>query len=286
MGSDAGTGNHKSMSGGRCLKTGTETLRALQLVGAAVGGITPDELAAELTKSRATARYLLNTLCQQGFVCRDPSSGSYLLAPVPPWGRYWGQPAGHDLEHSHLGEALSELHGRTRQRTYLARIQNDAVVLVDARGHQGLPRIPGLTETISTQQAHALAASKSLAALSHDYGIAVRRSTAFDRFTHTTITDPTVFEWELARVRRNGFAVDREEFAEGICCIAAPILDPSGEVAASLAISVPTRRFDGDRKNLIDHVVRTAAAASDEWRESVRQQSRAAPATSHDERTA
>jgi len=44
-------------------------------------------------------------------------------------------------------------------------------------------------------------------------------------------------------VRERGLALDREEFAEGGCCLAVPVRDPDGRLIAALGISVPTRRF-------------------------------------------
>lgn len=254
---------------GRSLKTGAETLRALQLLGASPVGLAPDELAAQLAKSKATARYLLNTLCQEGFAFRDGSSGVYRLADAPPWGCPWGQHGNEaDDVAAHLADALTEVYRRTRQRAYLARVEDNRVVVLDIRGRQGLPKIPGLGETIPAEQAHALAVTKALAALSADYRDVVREEGGFGQFTHATVTGRYGFDHELELVRQSGFAVDREEFAEGFCCIASPVLNPDGRVAASLALSVPSRRFETDGVPLINDVIEVANAASEQWRRS------------------
>jgi DNA-binding IclR family transcriptional regulator len=259
----------QAASTGRSLKTGAETLRALQLLACSPVGLAPDELATQLGKSKATARYLLNTLCQEGFAFRDGSSGIYRLADAPPWGCPWGR-HGNDADDvaAHLADALTEVYRRTRQRAYLARIEDDRVVVLDIRGRQGLPKIPGLAELIPAEQAHALAVTKALAALSAEYREAVREEGAFGQFTHATVTGRHAFDHELELVRQSGFALDREEFAEGFCCIASPVLSPDGQVAASLALSVPARRFETDCIPLINDVVEVATAASEQWRRS------------------
>ena len=61
----------RGVGGGRSLKTAAEALAALRYLGAAEDGVTAEALGAELGKSTATARYLLNTLCQEGFAVRD-----------------------------------------------------------------------------------------------------------------------------------------------------------------------------------------------------------------------
>jgi hypothetical protein len=72
----------------RCLKTAAEVLQALCIVGD-TAGVTARELGERLGKSTVTARYLLNTLCQEGFVHCE-SRGVYRLRPTPPWDGFWG----------------------------------------------------------------------------------------------------------------------------------------------------------------------------------------------------
>lgn len=261
--------------GGRCLKTATEALHALRLLGTAPEGLSPEELGIQLGKSKATARYLLNTLCQEGFAYKDGSTALYLLSSVPPWGYAWGRSgtAGSVELPDDLADAVSELYWRTRQRTYLAHLEDERSVVVDARGHQGLARIPGLQERISPGEAHALAVTKALVAASPELEETLRQEAGLTPFTGRTISEPDGLGLELAQVRQNGFALDREEFAEGFCCIAAPIFNPDGEVAASLGISTPPRRFATDYVGLVNEVVEVAATASEQWRRAATQPS-------------
>ena len=290
---------------GRSLKTAAEALAALRFLGAAPGGVTAEALGARLGKSAATARYLLNTLCQEGYARREGRTGTYHLTDAPPWGDAWGglldegtptQPdaapeAGiapvvdlddarealrpmrreddpvsrYELPES-LADAVTELYWRTRQRSYLARWDGDATVIVDARGHQGLARIPDLRERIPVAQAHALAVTKALVATSSEIEQLLLARTDRAAFTATTITTTPGLARELARVRREGVAIDREEFAEGFCCVGAPIVAPDGRVAASIAVSSPARRFAQDAGALTEAVREVAATAMREWR--------------------
>lgn len=265
----------RGVSGGRSLKTAAEALAALRFLGAAEEGTTAEALAAELGKSTATARYLLNTLCQEGFAVRDRQTGTFRLTEAPPWGDAWGDAeAPHDLTRYELPERLSDavtdLYRRTRQRTYLARWEpdDDATVVVDARGHQGLARIPGLAEGIPHSSAHALAVTKALIASSAPRAVALQERSGLSAFTGTTITSAPAIELELARVRRRGYAVDREEYAEGFCCVGAPIFAPDGRVAAGIAISTPARRFATHAEELTGAVRDVARTATRDWLES------------------
>jgi DNA-binding IclR family transcriptional regulator len=291
--------------GGRSLKTAAEALAALRFLGAAPAGITAEALGTEIGKSAATARYLLNTLCQEGYAVRDGHGGTYRLQDAPPWGEAWGDAgidagidagvgagygalvedapaaptppalapdAPHDDPTSRyelperLCDAVTELHWRTRQRSYLARWEGDTTVIVDARGHQGLARIPNLSERIPLASAHALAVTKALIASSGAHEQLLREHSDLEPFTGTTITSTPGIELELARVRRHGYAVDREEYAEGFCCIGAPIYSPDGRVAASIAISTPTRGFDLRAEEFTDAVRDVATTATRSWR--------------------
>ncbi|GLZ51060.1 IclR family transcriptional regulator C-terminal domain-containing protein [Actinomycetospora sp. NBRC 106378] len=283
---------------GRSLKTAAEALASLRYLAAAHDGVTADGLALEIGKSSATARYLLNTLCQEGYARRDGHTGVYRLSDVPPWGDPWGtaddEPVDEDAVRElevvdapedelrplrreddpvsryelpeSLADAVTELYWRTRQRSYLARWDGDATVIVDARGHQGLARIPDLRERIPVAQAHALAVTKALVATSSEIEELLLAQPDRTAFTATTITTTPGLEREFARVRRDGVAVDREEFAEGFCCVGAPIVAPDGRVAASIAVSSPARRFAQDGEALTTAVREVAATAMREWR--------------------
>ncbi|WP_116134255.1 IclR family transcriptional regulator [Tropicimonas sp. IMCC34043] len=62
--------------------------------------------------------------------------------------------------------------------------------------------------------------------------------------TPNTITDPAILLEEIATIRRQGFALDREEFMEGMIAIAVPILDQNGRLMATLSCHAPNQRFD------------------------------------------
>lgn len=57
------------------------------------------------------------------------------------------------------------------------------------------------------------------------------------RVTPQTITSLSAFREELARIRKQGYAVDDHEYSELVVCAAAPVRDASGRVAAGLSIS-------------------------------------------------
>jgi IclR family KDG regulon transcriptional repressor len=71
------------------------------------------------------------------------------------------------------------------------------------------------------------------------------------RYTRRTITDPAALEKQLEEIRFQGYAVDREECYEGVCCLACPVIDWTGEVVGSISTSMPTSRFLAQDEHLI-----------------------------------
>ncbi len=79
-------------------------------------------------------------------------------------------------------------------------------------------------------------------------------------YTSKTITSPAEFKAELRFVRERGYAVDNEEFEEGLKCISAPIRNYSGQVSASISIAGPAFRLDKDKTVLLAQSVIKAAS--------------------------
>lgn len=67
------------------------------------------------------------------------------------------------------------------------------------------------------------------------------------RLTSYTITEPETLRRELERIRLRGYAVDNQESAIGLRCVAAPILSYSGAVLGAISISGPSPRFNEDQ---------------------------------------
>ena len=82
-------------------------------------------------------------------------------------------------------------------------------------------------------------------------------------FTSRTITDPVALERELAKVRRCGYALDREEITRGIMCVAAPIRNGEGDTVAAISVAFPAY-IDNERgiAREVRAVTRCAAAVT------------------------
>jgi IclR family transcriptional regulator, acetate operon repressor len=256
--------------GARSLKTAATVLRALRLLGDHPAGLYAAELADHLGKSAATARYMINTLCEAGYAERD-GAGRCRLTEAPPWGPWGAHPAtsspvpGDPDPGAILAEATTELYRRTRQRSYLVRRTGTLVAAVtDSRGHQGLAKLPGLGTHVAPDHAHALAMTKVLLAASPAYREAVEAEPLL-ALTASTTTELATLSAELDEVARTGIALDREEYAEGFATVAAPVVSPSGASTVAVGLSCSARRLALDEDELVQAVRDVAARASEQW---------------------
>jgi len=243
----------------RGLNTARAVLRVLSYLAGCSEGATSGEVSRFLGKSSYTAYYLLNSLCQEGFAHRDRAGRYRLNAFCGGLGSrtVLSPPATLDSLH----KALNELNSVTGCRAYLVVYDGQTLVVEGVRGRQGQLGVKGVGSEIRGE-AHALAVGKAiLAQLSAGALQAYTQFVGLRQFTARTITDPAEIRAELARVSQEGLAFDREEYEEGVHCIAVPIsaVDKGQELLASLGIVVPSGRFKAQGSRLVEMVREVAS---------------------------
>jgi len=83
-------------------------------------------------------------------------------------------------------------------------------------------------------------------------------------YTARTITDLDKLEAEVKRVRRDGFAIDDEEFLPGLVCVAVLVPAASGRSNLCVAAQAPTMRLTPEKAlQLLPALQRAAKALSD-----------------------
>ena len=88
------------------------------------------------------------------------------------------------------------------------------------------------------------------------------RSAKRVRYTKNSLMKENEFLRDLEETRVRGYAVDREEFEDGVGCIAA-VITQNGQVAGAMSISGPSSRILGvNTDRLAAEVVRSAEAIS------------------------
>lgn len=63
------------------------------------------------------------------------------------------------------------------------------------------------------------------------------------RYTSTTLSSQAALDAEFKHIRKDGYAVDAEEFVEGLVCVAVPVRGPDGHLRSAVALQAPVARM-------------------------------------------
>ncbi len=210
------------------------------------GGCTATAAAAATDIPVPTAYHLLNTLVDAGLLAKDERRRYRLGAKM---GLLAEAFLAQVSAPTYLVERLHELAERTGETAYLSAWRShDAVLLQIVEGHRAV-RVSGL-HLGYRGAAHVRASGKVLLA----YG----RPGTLEDYLRTHAVEAAPLRAQIAQVRRAGYAIDEEEFAEGVACIAAPVADGT----TAIGISVPAERYRALRGELIATVVAVAGSAA------------------------
>ena len=139
---------------------------------------------------------------------------------------------------------MQALHDQIRETVNLSVRQGDEVVYVERVSSSG--QMMRVVQAVGTRAPlHATAVGKVfLAEDGADAATTYAHRVGLSRLTDHTIADASRLAEELAQIRSQGFAVDREEAERGVSCIAAGIRDDEGRLVAGLSVSAPSDRLD------------------------------------------
>ena len=214
------------------------------------------ELANELGLHKSTIHRFLVNLEHAGLVERNPRTGRYRL------GLHILELSGVVTQQLSLWEeALPFLEGLVRdtgETGHLAVLDNGEAVYVErVETHRAL-RIPSAVGR--GYPAHATSLGKVLLAhLDFDEVNAIISEHELEAHTPRTIVDAAELHDELALIRERGYAVDNEEYDEGLRCIGAPIQDHTGAIVAALGVGGPVTRVTPERVPELAELVSHAA---------------------------
>jgi DNA-binding IclR family transcriptional regulator len=220
------------------------------------------EIAQKLGVHRSSASRLAATLASAGYLESAGEQGRYRLAgKVAALGEL--ATAGTELRRAAL-PGLRELVQRLGETGHLAVLEGNEAVTVEVvdgwhsvRMHSWVgKRSPGHCSSMGK----ALLAGLDPAAFSSLYP-----GTRLEARTPATITRRRDLERHLAEIRAQGYAEDREELEPGLCCVAAPVFDRTGQVVASVSVSGPVSRIHESAVPAIAREVRRTA-----WQVSLR----------------
>lgn len=230
--------------------------KALMLLDAFVGGppslgVTEIARAAGVTKS--TAFRLLAVLADYGFVARHGSRYSLgdRLFELGSHTTYSRPRSIRDVATPYL----ADLYATYRSTVHLAALDGGQVLYLEKLYGPGQASSP--SHVGSKLPATITAVGKALLAHAGERVTEQVLAGEMPRRTAYSITDPALLRDELADIRGNGFAVDREESTLGLNCFAAPVVVGQRVVAS---VSICTSSAGRSTPEQLVSAVRRAAA--------------------------
>jgi IclR family transcriptional regulator, pca regulon regulatory protein len=225
------------------------------------GSMSLTEVATETGLARPTARRLLLTLAELGYVRATPV-GFELTARVLRLGMsYVGSLGLWDVARPHLEALVAETH----ESSSMAQLDGSDIVYV---ARVAVPKIIALRVDVGTRfPAPVTSQGKVLLAGLDDDG--VRSALAEPTRSGLRVTAPAVDQLleELRVVRARGWAVADEELARGVRSIAVPVRDATGTVRAAMNVTV--HAAETSLETLTGHhlplLLRAAGEVSADW---------------------
>lgn len=225
--------------------------RALDIIESAADeqeGKNLTEIAADTGLHKSTAYRIINTLVRRGFLTRE-DNGNYRI--------------GHKLIET-VSFYINELELQTEARPYIAEISAflglaTYLGVLEGENVVYLEKIAGPLALNSFSQSGARVPAYCsslgkclLSGLSVDRLEKSMKDCSFIKFTPATISGIEELHQELIKVRRQGWAIDDEEYEPGHRCIGAPIYDYRGDIIAAISVS-------GDKHVLTDERIEEVA---------------------------
>ena len=206
-------------------------------------GLSLSQIAARVGLARSTVHRLVAALEEERYVVSASPNGRFRLGPGL---ASLAQSASRDLTLV-IHPFLAQLSRETNKTVDLAILEHDHVVFVDQV--VGLRRLRAVSAVGAVFPAHCTANGKALLAAYSDEEVARLLPETLEALTPNTVTSRTSLFEELARVRKEGVAYDREEHTLGICAVGAVIGQPASPVAA-VTVPLPAQRFYGHEQRL------------------------------------
>ncbi len=218
-------------------------------------GMSIAEINEKLNLGKSVIHRILDTLYAYRFV--EKTSEGYRLG----WGLYdiaQVIPENHHLSETGYKKIMERLCSHFKETVNLGVYSNGEVVIIckiepDRRLRSSV--VVGEREPL-----YATALGKQfLASFTKEEVKAYFESFQFERLTENTIVKLDEMYAELRKVKSQGYALDDEEYCEGLICMAVPVYDFQGKITAAMSVSVPKGRYTEEKKDDIIKVLKEAA---------------------------
>jgi IclR family acetate operon transcriptional repressor len=235
------------------IQSACRTISILLAVANSPNGLKAKDIMQKLGLSRQVAYHLIHTMHGTGIIRKDERNryvlGLAAISIAEGFGRQLSAP-------QFLSQRVASVVAATGETAYaVGWVGDEIVALTSAPGSSpvGATQIP----LGSSVDAHAWAAGKVLLAFVDNAQCeSFLANHPFQARTKNTLVDHDAFMENLEGIRNRGYAIDNEEFAEGLKCVAVPMEGLGSKY--SLGISVPKYRFDENFEQYLSILVDAA----------------------------
>jgi len=231
-------------------------LTLLERLSETPAGLNLTDLSYQLGMPAATVHRLLSTFEELDFVEQDAEQGLWFVGLK-------AFTVGNAFLHRRdlVSSARPHMHALVEQcgeTINLGVIDDDEVVFISQVESQEVMRM--IARLGSRSPIHASGVGKAMLASMPEQRVAsILQRRGLARYTDHTIDNPTQLRGELEEVRKLGYALDDEEHAVGLRCVAAAIFDENGQALAAISLSGPKARIVDNRLSELGHAVQQAA---------------------------
>ena len=236
-------GDVKSMN-----KTLVRSMQILERLAQSNSGLTLSELSQQLGIATATVFRLLHTFEELGYVTQNKEFGLWSIGvkAYTVGSAFINHRDVVSLARPFMVE-LMEFSGET---VNLSIVDNGKVVFISQVESFEMMRM--IVHLGSSAPIHASGAGKALLATMNSAQISkILLKRGLDRITENTINSTDTLKQELEVTQSRGYAVDDEEHALGLRCVASPIYNEFGGASMAISISGPKVRISDQRLNTL-----------------------------------
>ena len=224
----------------------------IELLGQHAKGMRLSDIAANLGLNTSTVHHILNTLVSRNYVSQASETKKYSLGI-----------AFLEISHNILASVdirnvarphLEALRNKCNQAVHLSILKENKVVYIDKINASAV--ISLATYVGFSTDAYAASGGKVLlSGLSDDKLIKMYSNKKFKKYGKKTIAKLSSLFVELENIRKCGYAIDDEEYYEGVRCVAAPV-KAGGKIVASVSITgskfdITMERIDRELKDMV-----------------------------------
>lgn len=220
-----------------------KVLRILEALDASPTGLQLRHISLQTGIHKSTAYRFLAHLESAGYLFRD-DAGAYIIGPR--LAQLGAGIAYHATLRQVSRPVLQKIWRTTKETVNLAVLEGQDVLYLEVIESSHMFRMGSQVGMRRPLGCTALGKA-ILAFLPPDHREEMLASLTYERFTNRTIVDRARFRKELAKVLRQGYALDDQEAELGARCVAAPILNDAGKAIAAISVSGPATRIGRDK---------------------------------------